>query len=107
MIKNNAADLITIVVKNGCSPHGEKHDESMVSGAIRKKLEVFIECHLAFYAAETFQILTALTSLDKKLVQRLMPKLLITVQEVEKKRGMQNTGAGIFQRRINDLKMRL
>ena len=106
--KNIAAELITFLVKPAHSIQSTVcQSESGLSKAIRDKLEQFVNSHLGFYADETFQVLTALSSVDKKLVIRMVPKIVDAVQEVEKKRGIQGAGGGMFQRRLSELKRRL
>ena len=106
-VKNIAAELITLLVKEGQSDGLIDKNESVLLNAILRELEQYIKSYLGFYVDETFQLLTALSTLNKKLIRNLMPNIEATVQEIEVKRGIQASGNGMFQKRLNELKRRI
>ena len=62
---------------------------------------------MAFYVEETFQLLMALSTLDRNLVNILLPDIEQTVAEIEVKRGITSSEGGMFQKRLNGLRKRV
>lgn len=103
-VRNIAAELISVLVKESNSTQYLSHNTFNVTLC---ELEKIINSHLGFYAEETFQLLMALSTLDKKLVELLIPCIESCVTALEKKRGLQASEGGIFNRRLNELKRRM
>ena len=106
-VKNVAAELISELVKNGNSGTLEDQSRSELRTVILKEVEKIINSHLAFYVEETFQFLMALSTLDRNLVNILLPDIEQTVAEIEVKRGITSSEGGIFQKRLNGLRKRV
>lgn len=106
-VKNVAAELISELVKNGNSGAVEDQSRSELRTVILKEVEKIINSHLAFYVEETFQFLMALSTLDRNLVNILLPDIEQTVAEIEVKRGITSSEGGIFQKRLNGLRKRV
>jgi len=71
------------------------------------ELEKTIQSHLAFYVEETYQLLVALSTIDKILIQNLLPSIEVCVKEIEIKRGIEPADGSIFHKRLNELKKRV
>lgn len=102
-VKNIAAELISVLVKETNSSQYSCDTRLTITLC---ELEKMINSNLAFYSDETFQLLLALSTLNKKLVQLLIPCVEKCVGEIERKRGLQSTDCGSFNRRLNELKRR-
>ena len=103
-VRNTAAELISVLVKESNSTEYPSHNTLNVTLC---ELEKIINSHLGFYGEETFQLLMALSTLHKKLVEMLIPCIESCVTEIVKKRGLQASEGGLFNRRLNELKRRV
>ena len=65
------------------------------------ELEKIVQTHLGFYVEETYQLLMALSTLNKKLIENLIPSIEVSVREIEAKRGIKDSDGGLFQKRLN------
>ena len=103
-VRNIAAELISVLVKESNSTQCLSNNTLNVTLCA---LEKIINSHLGFYSEETFQLLMALSTLDKKLVELLIPCIESCVTDIEKKRGLQNSEGGTFNKRLSELKKRV
>ena len=103
-IKNLAAELISkVAMQTGSTmPDGSK-----LSQLVLVELEKTIQSHLAFYVEETYQLLVALSTINKNLIQNLLPNIEVCVTEIEIKRGIEPADGSIFHKRLNELKKRV
>ena len=106
-VKNLAAELISKIVKHTYSSDRAVNNEENLFHLILIELEKTVQSHLGFYIEETFQLLVALSTLNKDLIENLVPSIELTIKEIEIKRGIDACEEGIFQKRLKDLKKRL
>ena len=106
-VKNLTAELISALVKMCGSTSDLKKENPALLNIIYKEIEKTIESQMAFYVDETFQLLTAVSTLNTNIVKLLMPTIETTIKRIEKKRGIQSSEGGIFQRRLFELKKRV
>ena len=106
-VKNLAAELISKLVKYTDLRQHEVQNRPNLSQLLLLELEKIVQSHLGFYVEETFQLLIALSTLNKKLIESLIPSIELSVKEIEIKRGIEASDSGQFQKRLNELKKRL
>ena len=106
-VKNLAAELISKLVKYTDLGQHELQNGPSLSQLLLLELEKIIQSHLGFYVEETFQLLIALSTLNKRLIESLIPSIELSVKEIEIKRGIDTSDGGQFQKRLNELKKRL
>ena len=106
-VKNLAAELISKLVKYTDSGQHEVQNAPNLSQLLLLELEKIVQSHLGFYVEETFQLLIALSTLNKRLIESLIPSIELSVKEIEIKRGIETSDGGQFQKRLNELKKRL
>ena len=106
-IKNIAAGLISTLAREANSSIHPAKSESSLPQLILLELEKIVQTHLGFYVEETFQLLIALSTLNKNLIENLLPSIEVSVREIETKRGLKDSDGGLFQKRLNDLKRRI